>query len=165
MRLILPTITSRRIIFSQRYYNLAYIYGSNGQVNGSVSVAEGSGLSTSGGGYVKYGSYGASCVSYLPYWSVYIKAIIPAAGSARTLFTCGESGSDKFELGIDSSNNMQLIGTSTVTSDDALTEGEHNLIYIYDGTNVEFWVDGVRIGTEVVTLGSGISISIWRQLY
>jgi len=153
MRIILPTLTSQKNAFSQNFHNLNYIYGMNGIVSGSVSVDKG--LDVSGGGYVIFGSYGADIVWNLPYWSIFIEAVVPAAGSARTLLSCGHSGTDKFELGIDSSNHMQLIGASTVVSDDVLTAGSHSLLYIYDGFHASFWVDDVNVGDKTVSLGTG----------
>lgn len=105
MRLILPTITSQKIKFSQRFQNLNYVLGSNGQVSGSISVNKG--LDLSGGGFVKYGSYGAGTVWNMSVWSIYLRVDVPAAGSARTLVTCGdavlgdvfEAGSGDYEFG------------------------------------------------------------------
>jgi hypothetical protein len=153
MRIWTPTITSARIRFSQRFQNLAHVFGAGGAVSGSVSVDNG--LDTSGGGYVRYLNQASANIWQLPWWSVYVEATVPAAGSARTLVTCGDPTlGDVFELGIDSSNRMQLIGGSTVVSDDAVTAGERKMLFIFSGGQVEFWADGVRIGTAVVSLGT-----------
>ena len=72
MRIILPTLTSQRIAFSQNFHNLNYVYGSNAQVVGSVSVDNK--LDVSSGGYLVYG--GADTFSTLPWFTIYAKVMV-----------------------------------------------------------------------------------------
>lgn len=153
MRIWIPHVTSQRLLFSQNFRNLSYVYGSGGDIHGSVSVDKG--LDVSGGGYVIYSSRGADSVWALPWWSVFADVDVPASGSARCVLACGDPViGDRFELGLSSSNEMQVVGGSTVVSDDALSAGRHRLLWVFTGGVVEFWADGVRIGTATVSLGS-----------
>ena len=69
MRIILPTLISHRIGFSQNFRNLNYVYGSNGYIVVSVD----NGLDTSSRGYVRYN--GAERFSTLPWFTIEEKVI------------------------------------------------------------------------------------------
>jgi len=144
-------ISSTKNIFRENFHSLSTILSNGANVFGSISVNDGCDLS--GGGYLLY------LLNYLPslpHWSIYIKCNVGAAGSDRTLLAVGKSGTgDRFELGVDASGDMYMTGASgTVTSTDSVSTGDRKLLFTYDGSNIIFYVDGVRIGIEAVSLGN-----------
>lgn len=153
MRLWIPK--TQRILFSQTFHSLPYVLGSGGYISGTVSVDRG--LDLSGGGWVRYTSRGAGAFQRLRWWSVCVDVDVPAAGSTRSVFCCGSNATGVcVDLGIDSTNHMRAGGTAYKTSDDVITAGRHKLLYVFNGSNVEFWCDGVRVGTsDTFTMGAG----------
>jgi len=154
LRIILPTLSSQRIGFSQRFQNLNYVYGSNARIVGSVSVDNK--LDVTSGGYLIYG--GADTFSTLPWFTIYAKVTVLADSTKRVVAACGHpSIGDKFEIGVDSSNQMYFTSGSTYVSDDTISSGTHNLLWIFNGSDLELWMDGVRIGSSTATLSSNVS--------
>ena len=95
-------------------------------------------------------------------FSVVIKLDITSRiGSYQTLFSIRETGSScRFEVGMNQSNSKLYAyasGSGINLSDSEISNGEHTLMYSFDGTNVLFYCDGVLIGTQAFSLGTSRS--------
>lgn len=154
MRLWIPSVSSRRITFSNRFQNVGYVLGGGGAIVGSASVDRGADLS--GGGYIMFGARGADRVWALPHWSVRAIVDVPAAGSQRAVVSCGHTVmGNQFELGIQSTGELYVTGATTVESDSVVAPGRRDLLWVFSGSLVEFWADEARIGIQPLVLGSG----------
>ena len=159
MKIQLPTITSQKIRFSQRFQNLNYVYGSNGIVSGDIEVNNN--LDVSGGGYIKYNSMGADVIWNLTQWTVCVECNVLADSTTRTVVACGDAVlGDCFELGVYSDNKMYFDSGSTIKSDIALSAGRHILLWVFDGSKIEFWDNGERIGSATASLNTNNSQSV-----
>jgi len=156
MKLWIPGIRSQYLQFSNSFQHLGYVMGGGGVVYGSVSVDQGADLS--GGGYIVFGGRGADLVGSLSHWSIFADVSVPASGTQRALLNCGHpSLGDRFELGLASTNQLKMIGNggASVVSDDTISAGRHTLGWVFVDGTVEFWCDGVRIGSDSITLATG----------
>ena len=144
-------IPSTNTLFRETFHSLGSVLSNGAYIGGSISVDKS--CDFSGGGYLVYP---ISRLASTNYWSVYVKCSFASAASDRVILAVGKSGiGDRFEIGIDSSDELYMTGSSgTVTSSDSVSSGSRKLLFVYDGSNITFYVDGVRIGTSSVSLGA-----------
>jgi hypothetical protein len=145
--------------FAETFENSEAVARNGGTITGAT--INNGGTFPNAGDKILYSGQGAK-FDNITKASVIAKVNVTSATGYQTLFTVRDAGAApcRLEVGINTSNakmycysNVSGIQLST----NEVADGEHTLAYIFDGTNLTFYVDGVANGSVAFTLGTSQS--------